>query len=814
MAFLKNYFLLIFLNICLFSVSQNYSVKGNIIDSKTKEPLAFVNIIINDGNYGGTTDIDGKFQLNYPQPIKSLKLSYVGYESKIYFITNDQINNIIELERKDILLPEIVVFPGENPAHRIIKNVIKNRNLNDPEKLHSFSYTSYDKMIFTADIDSILKKDTSLLDTSEIKIKEFFDRQHIFLMETVTERKFLYPDKNHEKVIATRISGLKDPIIVFMISQMQSTSFYNEIIRIFSNNYINPISKGSTNKYLFLLEDTTFTENNDTVFIISYRPGKNTNFDGMKGVLSINSNGWAIQNVIAEPANENIRTKIKIQQMYEMIDGKQWFPVQLNTDIIFGSIGVSDGNKAYKLMGIGKSYLKDIVLNPELVRKEFNNIEVEVEPDAHKKPKKFWNTYRKDSLTDKDIKTYHFIDSIGKAENFDKLAKSFETLMTGRFPWGYFDIDINKFVKYNSYEGFYLGLGLHTNARISKFFKVGGYWGYGFKDKTAKYGGDISFLLHRNSELEVKFDYFNDAVESAGVSFYDDNKELISTDNFRKLLIKRMNNTESYSASLSFGILRYMKLNVSLSRSFKQAYGNYKYGLKENNVTVLVNEFNFTELTVGLRYAYKEKFLKTRRVNISLGTNYPILWFQYTKGFNNLFNGEFAYNRFDLKLEKSFYFKYLGKSSFRVMAGYIDSYLPYCNLYNGNGSYRKFTIFASNSFATMQMNEFLSNKYVAFYFTHNFGKLLVHSKIFHPEIAVATNIGFGSLDNKDMHFNTGIKTMESGYYESGLLLNNLINMKLYSIGAGVFYRYGPYSFDKVSDNFAWKFTITFLSLKR
>jgi hypothetical protein len=120
------------------------------------------------------------------------------------------------------------------------------------------------------------------------------------------------------------------------------------------------------------------------------------------------------------------------------------------------------------------------------------------------------------------------------------------------------------------------------------------------------------------------------------------------------------------------------------------------------------------------------------------------------------------------------------------MAGYIDSYLPYCNLYNGNGSYRKFTIFASNSFATMQMNEFLSNKYVAFYFTHNFGKLLVHSKIFHPEIAVATNIGFGSLDNK---------------------------VKLYSIGAGVFYRYGPYSFDKVSDNFAWKFTITFLSLK-
>ena len=51
--------------------------------------------------------------------------------------------------------------------------------------------------------------------------------------------------------------------------------------------------------------------------------------------------------------------------------------------------------------------------------------------------------------------------------------------------------------------------------------------------------------------------------------------------------------------------------------------------------------------------------------------------------------------------------------------------------------------------------------------------------------------------------------MEKGYYESGILINNILNLGFYSFGVGAFYRYGPYSLDKISDNFAWKFTMTF-----
>jgi hypothetical protein len=51
--------------------------------------------------------------------------------------------------------------------------------------------------------------------------------------------------------------------------------------------------------------------------------------------------------------------------------------------------------------------------------------------------------------------------------------------------------------------------------------------------------------------------------------------------------------------------------------------------------------------------------------------------------------------------------------------------------------------------------------------------------------------------------------MEKGYYESGLLINNLFNMGLYNIGVGVFYRYGPYALSETKDNFAYKVTVVF-----
>ena len=121
-----------------------------------------------------------------------------------------------------------------------------------------------------------------------------------------------------ESILASKASGFKDPIFILFASQLQSFSVYNDYFLIGSKRYLNPISVGSTNKYLFTLEDTTFF-NQDTVYIISFKPRKNKNIDGLKGILYVNTYKWAVQNVIAEPAEDENGINMSIQQKYELI---------------------------------------------------------------------------------------------------------------------------------------------------------------------------------------------------------------------------------------------------------------------------------------------------------------------------------------------------------------------------------------------------------------------------------------------------------------------------------------------------------------
>ncbi len=786
----------------LVSFGQN-TLKGKVIDEKSHEPLAFVNIVINGGRYGTVTNIDGEFEIQSREEIQNISFSYVGYEplSLIY----SDFTKVIRLKATAFDLKEFTVVAGENPAHRIIDLTIDHRKLNNPEKLESFSYTSYDRMVITSDVDSLLiHKDSLNRDTASARVRDFFEKQDLFLMETVTDRKFMKPDRDYSKVIAQRVSGFKDPIFTFLAAQVQSTSFYEPLIHIADKYYVNPISPGSTSKYFFNIEDTLYTQRLDTVFLISFRPKKNTNFEGLEGILSINSYKWAVQNVRTEPAKKSGFFTIRIQQLYELFDDEYWFPVQLNTDVIFNPEMFQAQTDSTRLgvKAVGKSYIKNIVLNPELVKREFKNIAIEIDPKANKRDSVYWNNYRNDSLSKKDKETYRFMDSIGEAEHFDRIVKTAQVVLSGKIPVGIVDLDANQFLNYSDYEGLHVGLGLHTNERVSKTFNVGGFLAYGTKDKAIKYRAEANYTLDKLIEMETGFAIYSDLRESGGTHYFDDQNKLLELSNFRKLLLKQMHLTTGTSAYLRFRALRDFKFNFEFNNYSKEANRGIEFDLG-------IDKFNFTEASFGFRWAFKEKFYKRDKSKISLGSKFPTVWFNYTQGFDDVFEGNYAYKRYDLKLEKSFRFKYMGKSSFRIAAGYIDGDLPYCNLFNGNGSYRAFTIYAPYSFATMRMNEFLSNKYIALYYQHDFGKLLINSEKFSPEIAIATHAAFGSLNHPDNPLNTSYKTLEKGYYESGLLINKLIDLKIYQLGIGAFYRYGPYSFDKVGDNFAVKLSLTF-----
>jgi len=788
----------------LFADAQIYNVSGKVINAITSEPLAFVNITANSSSKGCSTDIDGKFILKHSDPIVSIKLSYVGFETKILAVTTNKNNLIIRLQEKQSELKEFILIAGENPAHRIIRNVLANRDLNNPEKQHSFSYTSYNKLIFTAKTDTISQKSKNIKDSSAIRMKDFFDKQHLLMMESVSQRRFLQPDKNYEEVLASRVSGFKNPIFAFIGSQLQSFSFYNESFSIFEKHYINPISNGCTAKYYFQLEDTLYAENKtDTTFIISYRPKSNTNFEGLKGLLYINTFHWAIENATAEPAiPQQQGINISIQQKYGLIDGRQWFPVQLNTDLSFNM-----DNLPYPLLANARTYLKEISLSPEISKKSFSNIELEIKDSANLQSAIYWNLHRIDSLSQKELKTYHVIDSLGEKYNFEKKLNIIQALMDNKIPWGIIHLDIDKFINFNDYEKIRLGIGMHTSEKLSESIAIGGYWGFGFGDKAQKYGGDAEYSFYKPWDLAFKIAYSYDIHESGSSSFYKDKKSFFDG-SYREFFANYFDKSEYSSIAIGFRSLRYMQLNIALEKTFKTALYNYEFAIKKGDATLLSNQFNSTDLRLSLRYAYKEKYMKVHKHLTPIPGNHTIVWLNYTKGIKDIFDGAFNYQKLEIKIERSFYNNYLGKTTLTANGGYTDDNLPYTILFAARAGYNDAFIDIPNTFNTMRYNEFAMNQYVSLLFRHNFGSLLFRRKHFNPEVVVLTNALLGSLDHIENHRNINLKSPDKAYFESGICINNLVKGSFSSFGLGTYFRYGAYHLDHAAANWAIKWTMT------
>ena len=129
------------------------------------------------------------------------------------------------------------------------------------------------------------------------------------------------------------------------------------------------------------------------------------------------------------------------------------------------------------------------------------------------------------------------------------------------------------------------------------------------------------------------------------------------------------------------------------------------------------------------------------------------------------------------------------------------------NLYNGLGSNKRFSVSVPNTFETMRMNEFVANKFVALFYLHDFGHLLFKTEKFQPTFAIKLNAGFGTLNNVNQHLGISTKSYEKGFYETGLLLNNLLRSGFSSLGIGAFYRLGPYANVTPKDNLAVKLSL-------
>jgi hypothetical protein len=809
-------FLVLFFTFGIISqITSQTQLKGKIIEKNTKLPIPFATVVYQTQSLqkGVISNVYGKFEIN-ESGINTITISCVGYKQKKIQISSEvsRTNIIVELETVTQEINEVVVTPADNPAIRIIKNVLESKKKNNFDNYDKYSYQCYFKTI----MDVKLSDDATHQDSLRINKNKQLKNRSPFISECVIS--CLKLNKRVEnKIIAQRTSGFEDPLLVQSFVSMfhNSISFYNNSVSLFElpissdksiTEYVGPLSDDCLNCYNFELENS-YINSLDSIFVINFQPKRYKNFNGLKGTLFISSNGFAIKNIVAEPSEKGL-IGFKFRQDYEFINSK-WFPTKLDEEIGWVSRKVNQETNAYPVYLI-RSKIDSINYNPNAFKRKIHLEKVYLDESSLKKSDSILNSSRPDSLSLREKNTYHFVDSIGKKHNFDYWAKLLPKLMVGRIPVKWIDIDLNSIYNENNFEGSRFGIGLYTNEKASKVVSLGGFAGYGLRDEKLKYGGQLVFDLNKYHEVQFKLSYQNNLKE-VGSEIINDYSKVSLSEYLRSYMGSRFDNCIQKMIEIGFRTLRFLKVTTSLSQN--EFSPTYTYSFKGSNLT----HYQADEIEVSAKYAYGEEFETIGNQRVVNYEGNPIINIIYKRGLNLLNKNSYQYNRIEASIDFTAYNGRIGQSNLRLASGFIDSSLPYGLLFTGEGSNSSdVPLLINNSFQTMLPYEFLSDKYIHLFYSHNFGSLLINTNKFKPQFVIVQNSGWGTLNNTTYQ-GIDFKTKEKVYLESGLIINNIIkynyiNMFYLNVGIGGFYRYGYYGSDNFANNFALKLSMS-ISLK-
>ncbi len=213
-----------------------------------------------------------------------------------------------------------------------------------------------------------------------------------------------------------------------------------------------------------------------------------------------------------------------------------------------------------------------------------------------------------------------------------------------------------------------------------------------------------------------------------------------------------------------------------------------------------------TSAMVSLQWNPFSDYMQTPNGKIEFEKRYPKFTFQFTKSLSNLFNNDFEFGKIDARID--YEKKYLNgqKSAVLIQAGYVFGELPLTHLYNTSPNnltkdnlLQRITIAGKNSFETMYFNEFFSSEFVMLQFKHGFKRVELFKKV-KPSLVLVSRMAWGDLKNPENHIGIEYKTINEGFFESGIELNQIYK----GFGLTGFYRYGPNQLPRLEDNIAIK----------
>ncbi|CAM3253526.1 DUF5686 family protein [Aequorivita lipolytica] len=376
-------------------------------------------------------------------------------------------------------------------------------------------------------------------------------------------------------------------------------------------------------------------------------------------------------------------------------------------------------------------------------------------------------------------------------------------LSSGYYPVGFFDIDLKTLIKLNNYEGLRLGIGGFTNDKLFENYRLGGYFAYGFKDKTSKFSLGAGALVNKEKIAWVNV-YYADDVKEIGSFDYLTDARVYSIFEPRLVNITQFYKYRKWYANIA------SELTPKILGEFRVEHSNVEnietyYFINDG---IPYTEYQLAEATVSFRISPKTNFFTNEDGTKEYFDGFPKISAQITQGFKDVVGSDFNYTKFGLKLD--YYIKRTDLSSTNILleGSLATGDVPLTHLFHSYPNQptkdevlQRFSVAGVQSFETMYFGEFFSDKLTTLQVKHSLRRFELTEK-WNPELVLITRHALGDMSNTEQHFGIPFNTLDKLYNESGFEINKII----FGFGLSGAYRYGYYNLPNFADNISFKFT--------
>lgn len=737
--------LIAFIAFLPFGVSQ-ITIKGKIIDGDTKESLPFCRVWVEGTTINVASDIDGNYNIVLPAPARFLTASMIGYDTLRRKLTEALEQEIdFELRSSNQTLSEFVVYAGENPSHRIVKGIIKNKSRNRPSQLPHYQCETYTKTEFDmVNISEKVKKSRAMkpFDFVFKNIDSTSDEKvflPVYMVETIADNFHTEGSNKRQSVPkAEKVAGDPNESFIATIRNMQSDfDVYDDWVYILEKPFVSPFAASGLFFYEYYISDSTVAADGAKKYTIRFKPRRKQE-NTFYGDFVVEDSSFAIEKTnmrMSPDVNINLINRIILFQSFEkhtpnttgevgFTEGGKWLPAKSKMILDFHITPNSPG-----MIGRKTIIFKDYHFEKDSLKLRFPSKKT-IEPTLSdlQRDNSFWEKARPELLTKNEASVYKMIDSFRNVPVYRTYVDVINTVVGGYKELGPIELGTYfSMYSYNPVEGSRFRLGARTTPDFSQKVRFGAFAAYGLKDQEWKYGGNVQWIARRNPRSVVGAAYAKDVSSSSASSeAINLNDANFLTGFYRRPVLQKLMAVEEtkvfYEQYLQGGWSgRVTLLDRSLA-PFRTSSGsgfNYAYLPNPDAPSAIDTVVNTSEAVLKARYAHGEEYIDGTFNRTKTGLQNFIFETQYTYGKSGN-----PYHKLEIGVGGYFDINPIGRTNYQINAGKTFGKAPFLLLHlaEGNESYS----YETSSFNGMNRYEFVGDIYSSLVVTHHFNGLFLN----------------------------------------------------------------------------------------